>query len=253
MVEEASEQGRLEGKVAVVTGASSGIGEATCEKLAREGCDLCLGSRKRGELESTADGLQNRYGIETVAVSTDVREEMEVKGLIKQCMNHFDRLDILVNNAGIIRYGDIEEFPTEDYKAMMETNVDGAFFATREALPHLKETEGNLIFVGSFDANHPRSFNPIYASTKWWIKGFAHSIESIAGKNGVAVTLINPSEVRTAIKGVDGKEYKEKFDEEEVTDPEEVAEAIVFAAKQEKTTTLSQIDIYRRDKLSEFF
>lgn len=243
----------LEGKVAIITGASAGIGFATAEKLAEKGVKLTLASRTESKLEDAKEKILDKHDTEIIKIPTNVRKEEEIKNMVNRTKDHFGKIDIVINNAGIIKYGDIESLSTEDYRAVMETNIDGMFFTTREVLPHLRETKGNLIFVGSFDSSHPRSFNPIYASSKWWTKGFAHSIEAVVGKDGVAVTLINPSEVRTEIESEEGERYKNKFDEGEVTDPEEVAEAIVFAASQTKTTTLSQINIYRRDKLSDFF
>lgn len=244
---------KLEGKVAIITGASAGIGYATAKKLAEKGVKLSLASRTESKLEDAKEKILDKQYTEIITIPTNVRKEEEIKNMVNRTKDHFGKIDIVVNNAGIIRYSDIESLSTEDYRAVMETNVDGMFFTTREVLPHLRETKGNLIFVGSFDSNHPRSFNPIYAASKWWTKGFAHSIEAVVGDDDVAVTLINPSEVRTEIQSEDGEEYKNKFDEGEITDPEEVAEAIVFAASQTKTTTLSEINIYRRNKISDFF
>ncbi|MFW5945410.1 MAG: SDR family oxidoreductase [Candidatus Natronoplasma sp.] len=244
---------RLDGKIAIVTGASSGIGRAVCKRLAEENIDLCLIARREEKLKKLSDILEDKHHIETLFLPTDVRDEKQVKKAVDKTVDIFGRLDILINNAGIIRYGKIEDFSTEDYRDVMKTNCDGVFFFTREAIPHVRDSKGNLVFIGSFDANHPRSFNPIYAASKWWTKGFAHSIESIVGESGVAVTLINPSEVRTDIKDKRGKKYKEKFDEGEVMNPEEVAKAVLFAISQEGSTTVSEMDIFRRDKMSDFF
>lgn len=240
----------LKRKVALITGGSSGIGKAIAKRFAGEGCNLVLSARNEKRLDSVKKSIQDDFtDVKISSIPTDIKKEEQVKEMVERCINEMGRLDILVNNAGIIRYGELENFSSKDFQDVMETNVYGTFYVTKAALPHLKGSQGNLIFIGSFDANHPRSFNPIYCSSKWWTKGFAHSVESIVGKDGVAVTLINPSEVRTDIPDEDGEAYKEKFDEGEVTEPEEIAEAVVFAAKQSKTTTLSQIDIYRRDKL----
>lgn len=243
----------IEGKKAIVTGASSGIGLAVTEALAKEGVDVAIISRTEEKLNDIKEELGSKYDSEIYPVPTNIRKEEDIISMVEKVKEKFGAIDIVVNNAGIIRYGDIENFSTEDYRAVMETNVDGMFFTTREVLPHLRESQGNLIFIGSFDSNNPRSFNPIYASSKWWTKGFAHSIEAIVGKEGVAVTLVNPSEVRTSIKGEKGEVYKEKFDSDEILDPEEVADVVLFAAKQDGSSTLSQVDIYRRDKLSDFF
>ena len=243
----------LENKTALVTGASAGIGKAVCKALADKKVDLGLVARREDKLENLSEELERKYSINTLVLPTDVREPDQVERSVEKFEKHFERLDIMINNAGIIRYEDIDKFSTEDYRAIMETNCDGMFFFTRETMPLLKRSEGNLVFIGSFDANHPRSFNPIYAASKWWTKGFAHSMESVLGPSGVGVTLINPSEVRTDIKSEDGEKYKEKFEGDEVLNSEEIAQAVLFAVNQEKSTTVSQLDIYRRDKMSDFF
>ncbi|MFO7991109.1 MAG: SDR family oxidoreductase [Thermoplasmata archaeon] len=247
------EEKSLRDKVAIVTGASSGIGMKTAEALAIEGAKLALCSRTIEDLWDLSDVLEGDYEAETIVIPTDVRKEKEITKMVNETVNNFSRIDILINNAGIIRYGDIGTFSTKDYRAVMETNIDGMFFATREALPYIERTKGNIVFVGSFDANHPRSFNPVYAASKWWTKGFAHSVEAAVGKKGVAVTLINPSEVRTSIQDENGTPYREKFEPGEVIEPEDVAKAVLLAVSQRGSTTLSEINIYRRDKLSDFF
>ncbi len=243
----------VEGKVALVSGASSGIGKAVCEKLAREKVDLALLARREEKLDELSERFEQDFSVDTLVLPTDVRDDEQVDKAVEKTLDKFGRLDIVVNNAGIIRYGHIEDFSTEDYKAVMETNCDGMFYLTRASIPHLRDSLGNLIFVGSFDSNHPRSFNPIYAASKWWTKAFAHSVESIVGEDGVAVTMINPSEVRTNIQSEEGKKYKEKFEMGEMIEPEEIAEAVLFSVKRSSTSTVSEMNLYRRDKMSDFF
>jgi NADP-dependent 3-hydroxy acid dehydrogenase YdfG len=131
----------------------------------------------------------------------------------------------------------------------MEVNADGMFFATRAALPHLREAGGTLVFIGSFAGKFPRPFNPVYAATKFWTRGFAQSVSAQVGEE-VGVTVINPSEVRT--KFGDGWSMDEMYEEGEVTEPEEVAEAVVFAAEQ-SPSMVSELDLYRRDKFADTF
>ena len=132
---------------------------------------------------------------------------------------------------------------------MMDVNVDGTFLATRAALPLLEETDGNLVCIGSFAGQYPRPSNPVYAATKWWVRGFALSVAAAVGEEGVAVSVINPSEVRTEFG--DDESFNERFAEGEVTEPVEIAEAVAFAARQENST-VSELDLYRRDKFSGF-
>jgi NADP-dependent 3-hydroxy acid dehydrogenase YdfG len=259
----------LDGKAALVTGASSGIGEATAHALARDGARVALASRREKALSDVAKKIESEWEAETLVVPTDVRDEGSVDEMVETTVEAFGGLDVLVNNAGLARGESVEEMSTGDYETMMETNVDGVFYATRAAIPHLRETEGNLIFVGSFAGQYPRPFNPVYAASKWWVRGFAHSVEaheaqrvsesergaeqpaSNVGDDGVAVTVVNPSEVRTEFGSAYGESFAERFEEGDVTEPEEVAEAIAFAAEQENST-VSELDIYRRDKFSGF-
>jgi NADP-dependent 3-hydroxy acid dehydrogenase YdfG len=234
---------------AVVTGASSGIGAETARALARAGVDVTLAARSEDAIEELAADLRERTDAEAIAVPTDVREEAAVEALVEETVDEFGGLGLLVNNAGVARGSDIEEMETEAYRTTMEVNADGMFFATRAALPHLREAGGTLVFIGSFAGKFPRPFNPVYAATKFWTRGFAQSVSAQVGEE-VGVTVINPSEVRT--KFGDGWSMDEMYEEGEVTEPEEVAEAVVFAAEQ-SPSMVSELDLYRRDKFADTF
>lgn len=236
----------LNGKTALITGASSGIGRETAKTLSREGANVAVAARRENRLEKVATKIRENHGVETLVLPTDVRKKEKVEQMVDKTIEKFQTLDIVVNNAGISRGSKVENLSTSDYQAMTRTNVDGMFFTTRAVIPHLKKSEGNLIFVGSIASQYPRPFNPVYAATKWWTRGFALSVEASVGDQGIAVSIVNPSEVRTEFG--DPEEHKEIFEEGEITEPEEVAEAIIFAAKQENST-ISEIDIYRTDKL----
>ena len=134
---------------------------------------------------------------------------------------------------------------------MMDVNVDGYFFPTREALPHVRESGGTLVFIGSFAGQYPRPVNPVYAATKWWVRGFAKSVSADVGEDDVAVTVINPAEVRTEFGGDDGEAFEDRFEPGEVSEPEEIAAAVRFAAEQDPSM-VSELDLYRRDKLTFF-
>ncbi|MDQ2051144.1 SDR family oxidoreductase [Natronolimnohabitans sp. A-GB9] len=242
----------LESKTAIVTGASSGIGAATCREFAAEGADVVLAARSEDRLTELADELETDHGVETLVVPTNVREEDDVDALIEATVETFGGIDVLVNNAGLSRGSEIETMSTDEYETMQETNVDGLFYATRAAIPHVRETDGHLIFVGSFAGQYPRSFNPIYAATKWWTRGFAKSVAAQVGDDGVGVTVVNPAEVRTEFEATDGKTFEEHFEEGKASEPNEVAEAIAFAASQAHSS-ISEIDINRRDKFADRF
>ncbi|ELY60938.1 3-oxoacyl-ACP reductase [Natronococcus amylolyticus DSM 10524] len=242
----------LEQQTAIVTGASAGIGAATCREFADAGANVVLAARSEGDLKELADDLESEYGVETLVVPTNVREEADVDALIEETVDRFGGFDILVNNAGLSRGSEIAEMSTEEYETMQETNVDGVFYATRAAIPHVREREGHLIFLGSFAGQYPRSFNPIYAASKWWVRGFAKSVAAQVGDDGVGVSIVNPAEVRSEFETTSGETFAEAFDESEASEPEEVAEAIRFVASQDHSS-VSELDINRRDKFADRF
>ncbi|WP_256417742.1 SDR family oxidoreductase [Halorubrum laminariae] len=240
----------LDDAAVLVTGASSGIGEATAHALAERGANVALLARRKEKLESIAEALRTEYDAQALVVPGNIRDPATAEAAIAAVVDAFGGLDVVVSNAGIGRGGDVETMTDEEYAAMQETNVDGTFFLTREALPHLKTSEGSLVVVGSFAGKFPRPFNPVYAATKWWVRGFAHSVAAQVGDEGVAVSVVNPSEVRTEFGSEDGEPFEERFQPGSVTEPEEVAEAIAFAASRPGSTA-QEIDLYRRDKYAD--
>jgi NADP-dependent 3-hydroxy acid dehydrogenase YdfG len=242
----------LEGHTALVTGASSGIGKSTVEKLAEEGADVVLASRSREDLEEIADDVQQKFGVSTLVAPTDVTDEEEVEEMFDAAVEEFGGLDVVVANAGIGVGDSVEDMETETYRKMMSVNTDGMFFTAREAVPRLRETEGKLVFLGSFAGQYPRSSNPVYAATKWWTRGFANSLSAQIADSGIAVTTVNPTEVRTEFAGEDGDSFAERFEEGEVSEPEDVADAILYAAKQEKPNTVNELNLYRTNKFGDF-
>jgi hypothetical protein len=238
----------LDGRVAFVTGASAGIGEATAHALAVEGADVALVARRESVLEEVAADLEADHGVDAVAVPTDVRDHEAVAAAVEATVDEFGRLDVVVNNAGVTGQGfeeRMEEQSIEEFHRLTEVNVFGMYYVTHAALPHLRETKGNLVFIGSSSAKLPRPGAPVYAGSKWWTRGFALSVEAHAGQDGVAVTLINPTAVRTQM-------WRDELEPGEAAEPEEVAAVVAFAAEQEKHTTLGEVDLFRRDMLGTF-
>lgn len=230
---------------AIVTGASSGIGKATAEALSESGAAVALAARSEDRISALASDLET----DAIAVPTDVRDEADVEALVDRTVDRFGGIDVLVNNAGLGRGTSVEDLSTEEYRQMMETNADGMFFATRAALPHLRESGGTAVFIGSFAGQFPRSFNPVYAATKWWTRGFAKSLSAQVGEE-VAVSVINPSEVRTEFGSEEGTSFEKRFEEGEVTEPDEIADAVVFAAER-SPSMVSELDLFRRDKFTD--
>ena len=252
-----SDTGDLGETTAIVTGASAGIGAATARALAAEGASVVLAARREDRLQDLANELDDETPGTGRAVATDVTDRSAVDALVAMTVETFGGLDLLVNNAGTGpgRGMDVTEVPLEQYRTVMDVNVDGMFYTTRAALPHLRESRGIVVFVSSFAGCYPRPQAPIYAASKWWTRGFALSLAGHEGVNDVGVTLVNPTEVRTEF----GKDFRdreelhlERHEPGAVTEPEEIAAGIVFAAKQEPPNVVTELDLYRRDKFADF-
>jgi len=242
----------LDGQAALVTGASSGIGAATAERLAAAGADVVLVSRSEDQLSDLAADIEASTDTNAHVVETDVTDPEQVSAAVDATVDTFGRLDIVVANAGVGIDEPVTEMSDESYRTMMGVNVDGAFYTARAAVPHLSDSQGSLVFVSSFSGQYPRPANPIYAATKWWVRGFALSLQAAVGDEGIGITQINPTEVRTEFGSDSGEPMAEQYDPGEVTEPSEIADAIAFAVEQEPPTYINSIDIYRRDKFTHF-
>lgn len=244
--------GPLSEQTAVVTGASAGIGRETARVLAREGANVTLAARREGRLEAVAEEIESAHGAESLVMPTDVTDEDAVADLVDATAAQFGGVDVAVHNAGVgvgERHYDVADLSTEDYRRVQAVNEDGTFYLTRAALPYVRESEGHLIYVASYAGQQPRSYDPVYAASKWWMRGFAKSVSSQVGEADVGVTVVNPAAVRTEFD-VDGQPMAERYGPGEAVEPEEVAETIAFAAER-SPSMLHEVDVYTRDKLGE--
>jgi NADP-dependent 3-hydroxy acid dehydrogenase YdfG len=239
----------LAGSVALVTGASSGIGQATAQELAARGANVAVSARRRGRLEALADDIEDEHDVNVLVHPADVTDADAISELVEDTVSSFGALNVVVNNAGLGREETtIEELDLDAYRQMMSVNCDGMFYVARAAMPHLKESEGNLIFLGSMSGQYPRPASPVYAATKWWTRGLALSIQANAGTEGVGVTSVNPTEVLTEFGSEDGEALADQLNPDDAATPQDVAEAIAFAAEQENPNVVQELDFYRRDK-----
>jgi NADP-dependent 3-hydroxy acid dehydrogenase YdfG len=242
--------GALGGMTALVTGASSGIGRETVRTLARDGADVVLAARREERLREIADEVTDAHDVRAEVVPTDVTDPDAVEALVATARERLDGLDVVVANAGVAAGSAIETMDDEEYRRMMAVNTDGVFYLTRAALPALRDSGGHLVYVGSFAGQYPRPYNPVYAATKWWVRGFAKSVSAQVGDDDIGVSIVNPAAVRTEFE-VEGTSMADRYDPGEVVEPAEVADAIAFAAKQ-SPSMVHELDLYERDKLTGF-
>jgi len=187
----------FQNQVAVITGASSGIGRAIALQLAAQGAKVVLAARRADRLEETAS-LCRQAGGEALAVPTDVTDEAQCKGLIEKTIERFGRLDLLVNNAGLAVIALLEDFPDlRLFKHTMEVNFYGAVHCTYNALPHLIQSKGRIVAISSLGGKAALPYNTPYIASKFAMHGFFDSLRIEMARHGVSVTTICPSWVAT--------------------------------------------------------
>jgi NAD(P)-dependent dehydrogenase (short-subunit alcohol dehydrogenase family) len=219
---------QLSGKVALVTGSSHSIGKAIAVGLAREGADLVLAARSAESLALTAKEVKD-LGREVEVIPTDVKIESQIDNLFKKAMARFGRLDILVNNAGIFNGGPIDKLSTEDWDAVIATNLRAPFLCTRAAFAIMKaQGGGRIINIGSISASRVRENNAAYSSSKFGLVGLTHTTALEGRQFNITCGVLHPGNVvRENIHSGSVGYYTEPK-----MAPEEIAAAAVYMACQ---------------------
>ena len=187
--------GKLEGRVAIVTGGSQGIGKAIARGLAIEGARIVLAARSVDKLNHTARELASE-GSTVAPIPTDVTDESQVSALFQRTQELFDRLDILVNNAGAFDGGPLDEMSTESWDKVIATNLRGPFLCTRAAMRIMKaQRSGRILNIGSISAQRPRANGAAYAASKFGLWGLTNATALEGREFGIAVGCLHPGNV----------------------------------------------------------
>jgi NAD(P)-dependent dehydrogenase (short-subunit alcohol dehydrogenase family) len=192
----------LNGKVAIVTGGTKGIGRGIAEALVREGVNVCISSRHEVEIESAVSDMGGLGEAQVVGAVCDVRDYDEVKALVAHTVAELGGVDILINNAGIGIFGLVEECAPEDFRAVLETNLCGVFYCCHEAIPQMKKRGGGYIINISSLAGvnaHPRM--AAYNASKFGLNGFSEALMQEVRHDGIKVSYIMPGSVNTEFGG----------------------------------------------------
>jgi NAD(P)-dependent dehydrogenase (short-subunit alcohol dehydrogenase family) len=234
--------GRFHGKVALVTGASSGIGRATAERLAGEGAKVAVTARREERLADTVSRLRD-LGSEARAIACDLTSERDRERLVKETAAHYGGLDVLVNAAGIIGFGTIEDTTLDAWKRMFDVNVVSIFHLMQLALPHLLPRKGSIVNVSS--VNGLRSFPGVlaYCSSKSAVDQLTRCSALELAAKGVRVNAVNPGVVVTELHrqaGLNEEAYNAFLERSKTThpmgrvgQPEDLAALIAFLASDE--------------------
>jgi clavulanate-9-aldehyde reducatase len=235
----------LSNQVVAVTGASSGIGQATALACARAGAMVALAARRADRIEALAEQI-NQDGGRAIAVASDVGEEDQARTFIARTHEQLGRLDVLINNAGVMLLGPIEGAPTEEWRQMIHANVFGVLYCSHAALPIMREQGGgHIVNVSSVAGRIARSGSGVYNLTKFGVGAFSESLRQEGVAMGVRVTTIEPGAVATELAGHNRPEVlaqiRKRFGDMQPLSSEDIATAIVYAIGQPPNVSVNEV------------
>jgi 3-oxoacyl-[acyl-carrier protein] reductase len=227
---------RLEGQVAIVTGASRGIGKAIAMALHREGASVALAARGNDELESLAAEMR-AHGGKAISLKVDLTNDDHVRMLVDEAVKTYGRIDIVVNNAGRGVFKPFAEMGTADFDEMWKLNMRAPFVLTKTALPHMiKQKSGAIVNIASLAGKNSFINGTGYAATKWALRGWASSLMLEVREHNIRVVTLFPGSVDTTFSSMNKRGDK-------ITQPEDVADAVVFAVTAPTRSMFSEIDV----------
>lgn len=230
---------KLNNSVALITGASSGIGAAIVRRLAGEGMKVVLAARNEQELQRLASTLPKEA--EAVVIPTDVGDEDGVRRLVERTMEGFGRIDLLVNNAGFGIFKRITELTAEEFDAITRVNLRGPFLCMKYVLPHMYEQErGTVVTISSVAGKHGFAGGSAYCSSKFGVMGLNECVFQEARQHNVRIVTICPGSVDTSF--FDNAQTTSP-DPQRILQPEDVADAVALAASLPERALLREIDI----------
>jgi clavulanate-9-aldehyde reducatase len=238
--------GALEGRVAAITGASSGIGEATALALAREGAAVALGARRRERLDELAGKIEAAGG-RALALEVDVTDESQARSFVETAKEQLGGLSILLNNAGLMLLGPVEGADTADWRRMVEVNLLGLLWCTHAALPLMREGGGgDIVNVSSVAGRRSDAGAAVYNLTKWGVTAFSEALRQEALHAGIRVTCVEPGFVETELQGHNDPAVRERIETMrerigEVLRAEDIADAILYAVSRPSHVALNEI------------
>ncbi len=239
--------GSLDGKVAAITGASSGIGEATALALAHEGAAVALGARREDRLSDLAERIAADGG-RALPIAVDVGDEASARGFVERAHSELGRLDVLVNNAGVMLLGPIEGADTQQWRQMVDVNLLGLLYCTHAALPLMREQGGgDIVNVSSVAGRFAGPGSGVYNLTKFGVNAFSEALRQEAVASKIRVVVVEPGYVETELQGHNEHPAvleaieKSKAKIGQVLKSEDIANGILYAVSQPPHVAVNEV------------
>ncbi len=235
----------IKGKVVVITGASSGLGEATARLLSAQGATVVLGARRVERIQSIANELIGSGG-NALAIQTDVTHYDQVKQLVDATVQTYRRIDVMINNAGVMPHSPLERLKIDDWDRTIDVNIKGVLYGIAAALPHMKQQKaGHIINVSSVAGHKVRPGSVVYAAAKHAVRVISEGLRQEVKPYNIRTTVISPGAVATelpnSVSEPDIAESIRKFYEEIAIPAESFARAVAFAMSQPEDVDVNEI------------
>ena len=239
--------GKLKDKVALVTGASSGIGAATALALAEEGASVAIAARRLARLDALADRIRAMGG-NVLPIETDVTDETQVGNMVERTVGSFGRLDLLLAIAGVGVAAPFHNTTTAEYREMVDVNILGTLYPIHAALPYMrKQGRGHIVMLSSGTGRyiHP---SVVYSGTKHAVSAIAEPLRREIGKAGIRVTVVEPGAVRTGFVAQMRPDVqaavKDRLGDMEQLESDDIANAILYAVTQPQRVNVNILTLY---------
>jgi NADP-dependent 3-hydroxy acid dehydrogenase YdfG len=241
----------LEGTSALVTGASSGIGEATALQLAAAGAVVALVARRVERLNSLAEQIERAGGM-SVVIEADVTDQSTAEATVRTAVAAFGRIDVLVNNAGVMLLGPVVDAPLEEWQRMIDLNLKGLLYMSHAAMPHLLDAAekpprlvADIVNISSVAGRVARSGSAVYNATKWGVNAFSEALRQEVTGRHLRVGLIEPGAVATELASHNRPEVletiRQRFGSIDRLESEDIARSILFMVTQPRHSAVNEI------------
>jgi len=235
----------IKGKVIVITGAGSGLGEAAARLLSAQGAVVVLGARRVARIQAIANELTASGG-KALAVATDVTDASQVKALVDAAVEKFGRIDVMINNAGLMPNSPLDRLKIDDWDRMIDVNVKGVLYGIAAALPHMqRQKSGHIVNVSSVAGHKVRPGNAVYAATKHAVRVISEGLRQEVKPYNIRTTIVSPgavvSELPQSITEADVAQAMQAFYESTAVPAETFAQVVAFAIGMPEQVDVNEI------------